>query len=91
MKNKPIVFCFTLLAFITGIRSAAAQGTAFTYQGWLNDGASPATGIYDLRFTIYDSTNNPGAVIAGPVVSAATVVVLALVLTLERTGVAPPP
>src|SRR5438874_388556 len=72
MKNKPIVFCFTLLAFITGIRSAAAQGTAFIYQGRLNDGASPATGIYDLRFTIYDSTNNPGAVIAGPVVSAAT-------------------
>ena len=30
-----------------------AQGTAFTYQGRLNDGVNPAGGIYDLRFTIY--------------------------------------
>jgi hypothetical protein len=34
---------------------ASAQGTAFTYQGQLNDGVSPASGIYDLRFAIYDS------------------------------------
>ena len=27
-----------------------AQGTAFTYQGRLNDGANPANGNYDLRF-----------------------------------------
>jgi hypothetical protein len=27
-----------------------AQGTAFTYQGQLNDNGTPATGIYDLRF-----------------------------------------
>ena len=32
-----------------------AQGTAFTYQGRLNDGASAANGAYDLRFTIYDA------------------------------------
>jgi hypothetical protein len=25
-----------------------AQGTAFTYQGRLNDGANPASGTYDL-------------------------------------------
>ena len=37
--------------------SALAQGTAFSYQGRLNDGGSPANGIYDLRFTIYDATN----------------------------------
>jgi hypothetical protein len=29
--------------------SINAQGTAFTYQGRLNDGASPANGSYDLR------------------------------------------
>src|SRR5713101_563785 len=51
-----------------------AQDTAFTYQGRLNEGANPATGIYDLRFTIYDSTNNPGAVIAGPLINSATTV-----------------
>ena len=36
---------------------ASAQGTAFTYQGRLNDGANPASGIYDLRFAIYDLSN----------------------------------
>ncbi|HEX4263830.1 MAG TPA: tail fiber domain-containing protein [Verrucomicrobiae bacterium] len=61
---------FSLLLFASvlgiGLAGAQAQGTAFTYQGRLNDGANPANGIYDLRFTIYDSTNNPGIVIAGP-------------------------
>ena len=50
------------------------QGTAFSYQGRLNDGGSPATGIYDLRFAIYDSTNGPGTLIAGPLTNAATAV-----------------
>ena len=31
--------------------AAQAQGTTFTYQGRLNDGANRAAGIYDLRFT----------------------------------------
>lgn len=52
------------LAFTT---TAFAQGTtAFTYQGRLNDGASPATGIYDLQFTIYDAASGGNAV-AGPI------------------------
>jgi len=51
-----------------------AQGTAFTYQGRLNDGGSPASGTYDLRFVIYDSTNSPGTVIAGPITNSATAV-----------------
>jgi hypothetical protein len=45
--------------------TASAQGTAFTYQGRLNDGANPANGIYDWRFAIYD-TNSAGSLIAGP-------------------------
>jgi hypothetical protein len=39
--------------------SALAQGTAFTYQGRLNDGSSPATGIFDLKFAICDSPTGP--------------------------------
>src|SRR6185295_1911112 len=50
---------------------ALAQGTAFTYQGQLRDNGAPASGIYDLRFTIYDSTNNPGVILAGPITNAA--------------------
>jgi hypothetical protein len=34
-----------------------AQGTAFTYQGRLNDGLNPATGIYDLRFALFDASS----------------------------------
>lgn len=49
-----------------------AQGTAFTYQGRLYDSNSVAGGNYDLRFTVYDSTNLPGNWVAGPVVNSAT-------------------
>ena len=35
-----------------------AQGTAFTYQGRLNDGPAPANGVYDLKFTLFDSPTN---------------------------------
>src|SRR5262249_43218742 len=50
---------------------AFSQGTPFTYQGRLNDGGAPATGIYDVRFAIYDSANN-GNSVAGPLTNAAT-------------------
>ena len=40
-------------AIAFGITSTAfAQGTAFTYQGQLNDGAARANGTYDLTFTL---------------------------------------
>ena len=51
-----------------------AQGTAFSYQGVLLDGGNPAAGIYDLRFSVFDSTNPPGNLIAGPVTNSGTVV-----------------
>ena len=51
--------------------SAHAQGTAFSYQGRLNDGGSPATGIYDVRFTVCDALTS-GSVVAGPITNAAT-------------------
>ena len=36
---------------------AAPVGTAFNYQGRLNDGSSPANGYYDLRFTLNDAAS----------------------------------
>jgi formylglycine-generating enzyme required for sulfatase activity len=36
---------------------AAPLDSAFTYQGRLLENGGPATGIYDLRFTIYDALN----------------------------------
>ena len=42
--------------------SLNAQTTAFTYQGRLNDNGAPATGVYDLRFTVYDMVTDGNAV-----------------------------
>jgi hypothetical protein len=36
--------------------TAAAQGTAFTYQGRLNAGGGLASGSYDLTFSVFDAT-----------------------------------
>jgi hypothetical protein len=30
-------------------------GTGFTYQGYLDDGGSPADGLYDFQFTLFDA------------------------------------
>src|SRR5262245_43146528 len=62
-----ICTCFALT------NSASAQGTAFTYQGRLNDGVNPASGIYDLRFTIYDLVSG-GAQQGSAVTNAATAI-----------------
>ncbi|MGH7994352.1 MAG: hypothetical protein ACREDQ_12600, partial [Limisphaerales bacterium] len=66
-----LVFLALLLTVIAQSTNVFAQGTAFTYQGRLNDNGAPAAGIYDFRFAIYDSTNSPGTLIAGPVTNSA--------------------
>ena len=56
MNYKILAFIGTAVCgLFTTVNPAFAQGTAFTYQGRLNDGANSATGIYDLRFAIYDA------------------------------------
>jgi hypothetical protein len=52
---------------------AYSQGTAFTYQGRLDYNGSPATGSYDMAFTLY-ATNSGGYAVAGPVTNTNTVV-----------------
>ena len=63
---KILIALVLVLTFNLQFSTTYAQNTLFTYQGQLMDGGSLANGIYDLRFTIYDSTNNPGMVINGP-------------------------
>ena len=62
-----------LLGILALPKVAAAQNTAFSYQGALGSGGVPASGSYDLQFTLY-----PGGVssnsIAGPVTNLAVVV-----------------
>lgn len=43
-----------------------AQGTAFTYQGRLNDSAGPANGLYDFRFTVQQAASG-GAPASGTI------------------------
>ena len=62
MRTKTIV-CTSL--FLLGCHFAGAQGTAFTYQGRLNDGGGPANGNYDLTFTLF-GVSSGGSAIVGP-------------------------
>jgi hypothetical protein len=53
--------------------SASPLGTAFNYQGKLAEGANPANGSYDLKFTLYDAETGP-SIVAGPLTNAAVAV-----------------
>ena len=55
MKKTKLILAISLLGLLGGAYHAAAIGTAFTYQGRLVDAGSPASGNYDLRFTVWDS------------------------------------
>lgn len=64
MKFRSVATPAVLLLFAVAVQ---AQTTAFTYQGKLNDGGSPATGNYDFRFRLFDVSSN---VVAGPITNA---------------------
>ena len=75
MKNK--LFALLALAFLSTLNpqlsTLFAQGTAFTYQGRLQDGAGLANGRYDLRFNLYDALTL-GNLVAGPQTNSPVVV-----------------
>jgi len=54
MKNYLSIFCAAFISLCFGNNGAQGQGTAFTYQVVLRDGAAPANGSYDLRFILFD-------------------------------------
>jgi hypothetical protein len=56
-STNQFVFRSFLLALCISSAAAAvfAQGTAFTYQGRLQEGGSSATGNYDFQFTLWDA------------------------------------
>ena len=71
--SGPLTLLTALVSFFIlnppSLLFALPLGTAFTYQGRLNDGVSPANGSYDLRFALYDNSAGPGLV-AGPITNA---------------------
>jgi hypothetical protein len=73
MKNRvqSLLAILTLLSILTAqLSTAFAQGTAFTYQGQLQNNGSPASGTYNLQFSLY-TNNTGGAAAAGPVTNSA--------------------
>jgi hypothetical protein len=64
-------YCILLTAALSllNVFHCGAQGSAFTYQGRLDANGSPASGIYDLRFLLFN-VPTAGASIAGPVTNA---------------------
>lgn len=74
-----------LLLLVLPLQIAQAQGTAFTYQGRLNDSGALASGSYDLRFTLF-ATNVAGCAVAGPVTNDAVVVTNGLFTTTVDLG-----
>ncbi len=53
MKFKQLMAAGLAVLCLSAI--AAAQTTAFTYQGKLSDAGSPANGQYQLQFKLYDA------------------------------------
>ncbi|MGH7993500.1 MAG: hypothetical protein ACREDQ_08285, partial [Limisphaerales bacterium] len=62
-----------MLLLFSPVGLAFAQGTAFTYQGRLNDGGAPANGSYDLTFALFN-TNITGTALGGTLTNSATAV-----------------
>src|SRR5271170_1018892 len=60
---KKCVFFLLSLTLLIVTNSLFAQGTAFTYQGQLQNNGSPANGNYDFTFALFDANNtNTGRV-----------------------------
>src|SRR5271163_2541247 len=62
-----------MLALFSSNLEARAQGTAFTYQGLLNDNGTIANGTYDLSFSLFDADTGGSPVVTPLTNSAVTV------------------
>jgi hypothetical protein len=86
LMNTKIQELLVALALLAATQTQLlAQGSAFTYQGRLNNLGSPANGSFDFTFTLF-TTNSGGPAIAGPVTNAATVVSNGLFTTIVNLG-----
>ncbi|HUD84165.1 MAG TPA: hypothetical protein VMQ67_11710, partial [Candidatus Saccharimonadales bacterium] len=69
MKNlfARLAFAATLGSLLISIKPVFAQGTAFTYQGQLTSGGSPANGNYDFTFALFNTNNTSGGQVGGTI------------------------
>jgi hypothetical protein len=88
IRVKNLLVALALLAISTlnsQFSTVFAQGTAFTYQGRLNSSTNPASGTYNLTFSLFN-TNASGVAIAGPVTNNAVSVTNGLFTVLIDFG-----
>jgi len=87
MKSN-LLCALVWLAFSTitsQLSTAFAQGSAFTYQGRLNNGTNPVTGLYNFKFDVFNALTG-GSVIGGPVTNTAVPVTNGLFTTIIDFG-----
>jgi hypothetical protein len=65
LRMSGVLTLILLCALNSKLSTTFAQGTAFTYNGRLNNNGTPVTGTHDLRVTLYDASA-VGNVVAGP-------------------------
>jgi hypothetical protein len=69
MKNQLQTVC-AATALLAGNLSTLAQGTAFPYQGQLQNNGTATAGVYNFTFTLFN-TNTGGTAMAGPLTNSA--------------------
>src|SRR5262245_39752127 len=63
MKTKSLITSLAVaMLCVASTVAVPPLGTAFTYQGRLNDGGQPANGNYDLIFSLMDAETNGNSV-----------------------------
>lgn len=72
LRKRVSNFIFaTVCSVVVFGNDAVGQGTAFTYQGRLNQAASPANGTFDFAFSLFD-TNDSGNQIGNTITNSST-------------------
>ena len=66
MKTKCLITFAVFFGLLLSAPFAAAQGTAFDYQGNLTDNNLPSNATYDLNFVLFDAASG-GSVIGSAV------------------------
>jgi len=83
----PSLATLILLSFLNSqLSSVLAQGTAFTYQGRLNDGTGPANGLYDLQFDLYSVASGGSPLTAALIADDLTITNGLFTVTLDFSG-----
>ena len=81
MKRSVLAAALLLASVPTVHATALPQSTAFTYQGQLSASGQPATGNYDLTFTLFDAAS--GGAQVGTVITALQYPVAAGLFTID--------